>query len=94
MSKQSYSKQFSLAQVQFSSIWRIDRTLSGATTPGQSRTESDGNEKVLRILQSTSITGTSPLFSVISRTLVVEGYPSAVVQSVYSTALVDWATSK
>ena len=41
-------------------IWRIDRTLSGATTPGQSGPVSDGNEEVLGIIQSPSITGTSP----------------------------------
>ena len=29
---------------QFSSIWPIDRTLSGATTPDQSGPGSDGNE--------------------------------------------------
>ena len=34
-----------------SSVWPIDRTLSGATTPGQSRPGSDGNEAVLQILQ-------------------------------------------
>ena len=34
--------------------------LSGATTPGQSRPESDGNDRVLRIPQSSSITGASP----------------------------------
>ena len=33
----------------FSSIWLIDKTLSGATTPGQSGPRSDGNEEVLRI---------------------------------------------
>ena len=38
----------------------IDRTLSSATTPSQSRPESNGNEAVLRIPQSSSITGTSP----------------------------------
>ena len=37
----------------FSSIWPINRTLSGATTPGQS------NEGVLHIPQSSSISGTS-----------------------------------
>ena len=42
------------------SISLIDRTLSGATTPGQSVPGSDGNEGVLRIPQSPSITGTSP----------------------------------
>ena len=45
--------------MQFSSIWPIDRTLSGATTPGQSGPRSDGNERVLCIPQSSSITGTS-----------------------------------
>ena len=34
--------------------------LSGATTPGQSGPESNVNEGVLRIPQSSSITGTSP----------------------------------
>ena len=38
----------------------IDRTLSGATTPGQSGPGSNGNEGVLRIPQGPSITGTSP----------------------------------
>ena len=46
--------------MQFSSIWPENRTLSGTTTPGQSGPGSDGNEKVLHILQSTSITETSP----------------------------------
>ena len=38
----------------------IDRTLSGVTTPGQSGPKSDDSEGVLRIPQSSSITGTSP----------------------------------
>ena len=65
-------------------------TLSGATIPGQSGPWSNGNEGVLCISQSPSITGTSPLdfFSVISVTLAVVGsYPSAEVQSVYSTTV-------
>ena len=37
-----------------SSIYPIDKILSGATTPGQSGPGSDGNE-VLHILQSSSI---------------------------------------
>ena len=41
-----------------SSICPIDRTLSGATTPGQSGPGSDGNEGVLHIPQS-SKTGAS-----------------------------------
>ena len=37
----------------------MDRTLSGATTPDLSGPESDGNKWLLRIFQSSSITGTS-----------------------------------
>ena len=40
-----------------SSIWLIDGTLSGASTPGQSGPGSEGNEGVHRILQNSSITG-------------------------------------
>ena len=42
-----------------SSIWPIDKTLSGATTPGQSRPGSSGNEVVLHIPQI-SYGGASP----------------------------------
>ena len=42
-----------------SSILPIDRTLLGATTPGQSGPGSDGNEAVLRIPQNSSTAGTS-----------------------------------
>ena len=45
--------------MQISSIWPIDKTLSGATTFGQGGSGSDGNERVLRIPQSSSNTGTS-----------------------------------
>ena len=51
--------QFSIS-TQFSSIWPTDRTLSSATTPGQSWPGSDGSEVVLLIPQSSTITGTSP----------------------------------
>ena len=51
--------QFSIS-TQFNSILNIDRTLSGATTPGQSGPKSDSNKGVLRIPQSSIITGTSP----------------------------------
>ena len=44
--------------MQFSSIQPIDRTLSSATTLDQSGPGSNGNEGVLRIPQSSSITGT------------------------------------
>ena len=50
--------QFSI-NTQFSSIWPIDRTLSGATTPDQSGSGSDSNVGVLCISQSSSIIGTS-----------------------------------
>ena len=46
--------------MQFSSIWPIDKTLSSATTLGQSGPRSNGNEGVLHIPQSSSITGTLP----------------------------------
>ena len=38
----------------------MDRALSAATTPGQKRPGSTGNEGVLRIPQSSSTTGTLP----------------------------------
>ena len=59
----------------------IDKTLSGATTPGQSGPGNDGNEGVLRIPQTSSISGLHSskhqnycslnirLFNAISRTL-------------------------
>ena len=64
-------------------------TLSSATTPGQSGPGSNGNERVLRIPQSPSITGTSPsdcLMSYPGYLLGVGSYSFAEVQSVYSTA--------
>ena len=54
----------------FSSVWPIDMTLSGATTTGQSGSRSDGDEWVLLIPQSASITGDSPSDCWVSRTLV------------------------
>ncbi len=61
-------------------------TLSGTTTPGQSEPGSDGNKGVIRIPQSSSVTGTSPSDCLVS-------YPghSAEMPSVHSTAPVDWA---
>ena len=79
----------------FSSIWPIDRTLSGATTLGQSEVGSDGNEGVLCIPQSSSITGTSLSDYLVWNPghLLREGesYLSAEMQLVYSTAPADWA---
>ena len=42
-----------------SSIWPIDSTLSGVTTPGQNEPGSDGIEGVFCILQSSNICGAS-----------------------------------
>ena len=86
--------QFSII-LQFSSIWLIDRTLSGATTSGLSGPGSDGNEGVLRIPQSSSITWASPSDCLISYPghSLVGSYPSAEKQSVYSTSPADWAIS-
>ena len=66
-------------------------TLSGAAIPGQSWPGSNGNKGVIRIPQSSSITGTSPL-GFYCRNQDTHGggsYPSAEVQSVYSIAPAD-----
>ena len=78
---------------QFSSIWPIDSTLSGTTTPNQSGPGSDDNEGVLRIPQSSNITETSPsdcLVSYPGHLLEEVFYPFAETQSVYSTAPAEW----
>ena len=77
-----------------SSIWPIDRTLSGASTPGKSGPGSNANEGALHISQS-SKTGASPADGLIS----YPGYSwrevllSAEMQLVYSAALADLALS-
>ena len=86
--------QFNIS-TQFSSIGPIDRTLKRATSPGQSGPGSDGNEGVLRIPQSTNITGTSPSDCLVpyrGNSLGDGGsYPAADVPVIYSTAPADWA---
>ena len=64
-------------------IWPVDRTLSRAPTPGQSGPGIDCNERVLHILQSSSITGTSPSDYFVSYPghLFGELYPSVEMQS-------------
>ena len=59
MSKNFQTIQLSIS-TQPSIIWRIDRTLSGITTPGKSGPGSDGNEGVLHVPQTSSITEASP----------------------------------
>ena len=74
----------------------IDRALSGAFTPSQNGPGSNGNEGVLCIPQSASTAGTSPSDCLVSYPghSLRGSYPSAEVQSVYSTAPADWATKK
>ena len=71
---------------QFSSIWPIDQTLSGAATPGQSGPECNGDEGVLCISQSSSMTGTSPSDCCHILGTYWGVLPSANMQSVYSRA--------
>ena len=62
----------------------------------QSGPGSNGNEEVLCISQSSSITEASPsncFVSYIQDTRLGESYPSAEMQSVYSAAPSDWAKS-
>ena len=68
--------QFSIS-TQFSSIGLIDRTLSGATTPGHSEHGNNDNEGVFHISQSSSITGTLPSDCLVS-------YPGHSLVSVFS----------
>ena len=90
--------QFSIS-LHFSSIRLVYRAQSGTTTPGKSGPASDGNEGMLRIPQSSSITEASPsdcLASYLGYSL-GESYPSAEVPSVYSTRLgkkLNWGRFK
>ena len=62
--------------MKFSFLWPIDMTLSDANTPDQNAPGSDGNEGLLHISQSSSITGTSPsdcLMSYLGHSLVGGG---------------------
>ena len=69
-----------------SSIWTIDGTQSGATTPDQSEPRSNGIEGVIRIPQISR--PEEGLVSYPENSL--GGYPFAKMQSVYSTATADW----
>ena len=64
--KVGWIKWFIILSMSNNSIWPINRTLSGATTVGQSGSGSDGSEGVLCIPQSSSITGISPSDSLVS----------------------------
>ena len=81
--------QFSVS-TQFSSNWLIDSVITlGLIGPG-----SDGNERVLCIPQSSSITEASTSYCLVSYPghSLGEFHPSAVMQSVYSTAPADLAS--
>ena len=75
-----------------SSILPIDKTLSGATTPGQGDSGDGGNEEVLRIPQNFS-SGASPSDSLVSyqEHSLGESYLSAEIQSVYFIDPAGWA---
>ena len=74
-------------------IWSKDGTLTGTTTPCQSWSRSNGNEGVLHIPRTSSLT--IRLFSVTSKTLVGSRViPSVEMQSAYSKAPAEWADPK
>ena len=74
-----------------SSIWPIDRTLTGTTPLGQSEPESNGNEGVIYNPKAPGVGSCYQMqFSVISSTL-ADGGVLAEMQSVYSTAPDDRA---
>ena len=65
----AYVPQLKCQSTQFNcqtSIWRIDSTLSTATTPGQSGPGSDGSEGIHHIPQSSSIPEASPSYGLVS----------------------------
>ena len=73
------------------SFWPTDRTLSSVTTPDQSEPGSNGNEGVIHIPQS-FMAGAEPSDCWVSYPVHLLGkfYPSAEMQSMYSTAPADW----
>ena len=76
---------------QFSSIWPIDKTLSGALTTGQSGPGSNDNEGILCIPLSSSITEVLPSDYLVSYTghSLIESYPSSEAMSVNFTTPAD-----
>ena len=79
-----------------SSIWPIDRTLSGTTTPGQGGPKSNGNERIRHISQISKALPSNGLISHAGHLCVCVCVcvclpPSTAVQLVYSTAQDNWA---
>ena len=85
--------QFSIS-THFHSFLPMDRILSAATTPGQIKPGSDGNEGVICIPKSSWITGASPSDCLASypEQLLGESYSSTEMQSAYTTVPADSAT--
>ena len=85
------SNLFALSLNVISSIWRICKTLSGATTPDQSGHGS--NKGVHCILQISSITWFSPSDCLMSypKLSLEDSYLSAEMHSVYSKTPANWA---
>ena len=83
--------QFNIS-TQFSSVWPIEKTVSGATTPVQSGLGRNGNKGVLHIPKSSSIAWALPSDCLVTYTghSLGEFYFSAGMQSVYSAASDDW----
>ena len=84
-----YHKSFVFTQFKCQTFL-FDSFISGPITPSQSRPRSDGNKGILRIPLSSSITGASPTYCLMS----YPGYSSAGMQSVYSAAPADWGCKK
>ena len=83
---QYQNKSFSNNSVEHKyTVWPIDRTLSSATSPGQSWPRSEINEEEFRFPQSSSITEISLSEPLVlnSRTLFGGSYPSIESQSEY-----------
>ena len=77
--------------------WNVNNQptiLSDATTPDHSRPGSDGNKEVLRIPQSSCLTRASPSDCLVLHPglSLEKSYPPAEMQSVFSTALAEWAS--
>ena len=73
--------------------WVGKLILSGVTTASQSRSGSNGNEGILHIPQSSSITKASPSDCLVPYPghSLEESYPWSEIQSVYSTTPANWA---
>ena len=74
-----------------SSIWPIDRTLSGAITPGHRWPGSDGNEGYSAFPKALAEATPSDCLLSYPEHSLGESYHSGEMQSVYSAGPADWA---